>query len=70
MVYLSSIGCTPLIAMNLAEFLIDLANGNIKDKLLPGVTRFEAKDGRPSPGDVHEVITGSLSLFLCFSLLF
>ncbi|CAI9778037.1 unnamed protein product [Fraxinus pennsylvanica] len=49
--------------MNAAEFLIDLAKGNIKDKSIPseledklltGVTHFEDKDGRPSPGDVHE----------------
>ncbi|KAL7262895.1 hypothetical protein ACSBR1_001124 [Camellia fascicularis] len=66
MVYFSSNGCSPLIAMNLAEFLIDLANGNMKDKsvpseledkLLAGSQKVEAKDGRPSPVDVqvHEV---------------
>ncbi|KAL7245959.1 hypothetical protein ACSBR2_001148 [Camellia fascicularis] len=62
MVYFSSIGCSPLIAMNPAEFLIDLANGNMKDKLVPseledkllaGSQKVEAKDGRPSPVDVQ-----------------
>ncbi|ERM93644.1 hypothetical protein AMTR_s00004p00153830 [Amborella trichopoda] len=35
MLYFSSIGCSPLIAMNPAEFLIDLANGNINDVSIP-----------------------------------
>ncbi|CAL5435811.1 unnamed protein product [Camellia sinensis] len=35
MVYFSSIGCSPLIAMNPAEFLLDLANGNINDVSVP-----------------------------------
>ncbi|KAI8016014.1 ABC transporter G family member 22 [Camellia lanceoleosa] len=67
MVYFSSIGCSPLIAMNPAEFLIDLANGNMKDKsvpseledkLLAGNQKVEARDGRPSPVDVqvHEYL--------------
>lgn len=51
MTYFSSIGCAPLIAMNPAEFLIDLANGNTNDKSLP----TELEDGRPSTVDVHEV---------------
>ncbi|THG21303.1 hypothetical protein TEA_009037 [Camellia sinensis var. sinensis] len=66
MVYFSSIGCSLLIAMNPAKFLIDLANGNMKDKsvtseledkFLAGSQKIEAKDGRPSPVDVqvHEV---------------
>ncbi|CAD5191995.1 unnamed protein product [Musa acuminata subsp. malaccensis] len=33
--YFSSIGCSPLIAMNPAEFLLDLANGNISDTTIP-----------------------------------
>ncbi|TXG58053.1 hypothetical protein EZV62_015882 [Acer yangbiense] len=33
MIYFQSIGCSPLIAMNPAEFLLDLANGNINDVL-------------------------------------
>ncbi|KAI3464637.1 hypothetical protein Pfo_021300 [Paulownia fortunei] len=68
MLYFSSIGCSPLIDMNPAEFLIDLANGNIKDKsipseledkYLPGGEGFESKDGEPSPGDVHEYLLGA-----------
>ncbi|KAL2481751.1 ABC transporter G family member 22 [Abeliophyllum distichum] len=35
MVYFSSIGCTPLIAMNPAEFMLDLANGNVTDISVP-----------------------------------
>ncbi|XP_068324521.1 ABC transporter G family member 22-like [Pyrus communis] len=52
MTYFSSIGCAPLIAMNPAEFLIDLANGNTNDKSLP----TELEDGRPSTVDVHEFL--------------
>ncbi|CAN4121195.1 unnamed protein product [Withania somnifera] len=63
MLYFSSIGCSPLIAMNPAEFLIDLANGNImeksipsdlEDKILPGNHHFKSRFGGPSPADVHE----------------
>ncbi|KAA8531745.1 hypothetical protein F0562_006538 [Nyssa sinensis] len=64
MLYFSSIGCAPLLAMNPAEFLIDLANGNIKDKsvpsdledkFFPGSQTLEIQDKRPSsPIDVHE----------------
>ncbi|KAJ0086639.1 hypothetical protein Patl1_08114 [Pistacia atlantica] len=63
MPYFSSIGCSPLIAMNPAEFLIDLANGNINDKtfpskieanLLPGSQSYQ--NGGPSPSDVHEYL--------------
>uniref|UniRef100_A0A0D9Z293 ABC transporter domain-containing protein n=1 Tax=Oryza glumipatula TaxID=40148 RepID=A0A0D9Z293_9ORYZ len=35
MPYFQSIGCTPLIAMNPAEFLLDLANGNTTDVSVP-----------------------------------
>ncbi|PUZ42772.1 hypothetical protein GQ55_9G608800 [Panicum hallii var. hallii] len=35
MPYFQSIGCTPLIAMNPAEFLLDLANGNTNDVSVP-----------------------------------
>ncbi|KAK9944032.1 hypothetical protein M0R45_009616 [Rubus argutus] len=52
MMHFSSIGCAPLIAMNPAEFLIDLANGNTNEKSLP--TEFE--DGGPSADDVHEFL--------------
>ncbi|XWS21756.1 hypothetical protein CRYUN_Cryun30bG0081400 [Craigia yunnanensis] len=63
MLYFSSMGCSPLIAMNPAEFLIDLANGNIKDKsvpsdledrFLPRNKSLYMKDGGPSEVDVHE----------------
>ncbi|TKV98124.1 hypothetical protein SEVIR_9G539300v4 [Setaria viridis] len=35
MPYFQSIGCTPLFAMNPAEFLLDLANGNTNDVSVP-----------------------------------
>ena len=58
MTYFSSIGCSPYIAMNPAEFLIDLANGNMNDKSVP--SKLENKfipysENQPSPIDVHEV---------------
>ncbi|KAH7568028.1 hypothetical protein JRO89_XS07G0218100 [Xanthoceras sorbifolium] len=66
MPYFSSIGCSPLISMNPAEFLIDLANGNVNDKsfpsqlevnLLPGSTNQGLENGSgPSPVDVHEYL--------------
>ncbi|XP_049385787.1 ABC transporter G family member 22-like [Solanum stenotomum] len=68
MLYFSSIGCSPLIAMNPAEFLIDLANGNIteksipsdlEDKLLPGNHHFKKQNEGPSPADVHEYFVGA-----------
>ncbi|TMW95632.1 hypothetical protein EJD97_008559 [Solanum chilense] len=68
MLYFSSIGCSPLIAMNPAEFLIDLANGNIteksipselEEKLLPGHHHFKKQNEGPSPADVHEYFVGA-----------
>nr|XP_009799080.1 PREDICTED: ABC transporter G family member 22-like isoform X1 [Nicotiana sylvestris]XP_009799081.1 PREDICTED: ABC transporter G family member 22-like isoform X1 [Nicotiana sylvestris]XP_016440365.1 PREDICTED: ABC transporter G family member 22-like isoform X1 [Nicotiana tabacum]XP_016440366.1 PREDICTED: ABC transporter G family member 22-like isoform X1 [Nicotiana tabacum] len=68
MLYFSTIGCSPLIAMNPAEFLIDLANGNIKDKsipsdlenkFLPGNHHFKSKNEGPSSADVHEYFVGA-----------
>ncbi|KAK6940008.1 ABC transporter family G domain [Dillenia turbinata] len=69
MLYFSSIGCSPLIAMNPAEFLIDIANGNMNDKSVPSeLTEDRARDKtqefqttyeRPSPGDVHEYFIGA-----------
>ena len=63
MAYFSYIGFSPLIAMNPAEFLIDLANGNVNDKSIPwelddkivtGSRDF--RDGRSTaPMDLHEV---------------
>lgn len=64
MVYFSSVGCSPLIAMNPAEFLLDLANGNLNDVSIPseledkvqmGNSERETRNGRPSPAMVHEV---------------
>lgn len=65
MPYFSSIGCSPRIALNPAEFLLDLANGNVKDTSVPseledkflaaGSRNLETSGGGPSPGDVHEV---------------
>ena len=62
MFYFSSIGCSPLIAMNPAEFLLDLANGNINDVSVPseledkvGHSETETRTGKPSPAVVHEV---------------
>ena len=65
MVYFSSIGCSPLIAMNPAEFLLDLANGNVNDVSLPSELEdkvqmensdaADMRNGKPSPALVHEV---------------
>ncbi|GMJ13975.1 Arabidopsis thaliana ATP-binding cassette G22, ATP-binding cassette G22 [Hibiscus trionum] len=65
MVYFSSIGCSPLIAMNPAEFLLDLANGNItgisvpselEDKVQMGNSEAESGNGKPPPAAVHEYL--------------
>ncbi|XP_061376143.1 ABC transporter G family member 22-like isoform X2 [Gastrolobium bilobum] len=65
MSYFQSIGCTPLISMNPAEFLLDLANGNINDVSLPseledkvqmGNAEAETLNGKPSPAVVHEYL--------------
>jgi len=62
--YFSSIGCSPLIAMNPAEFLLDLANGNVNDVSVPseledkvqiGHSESETTNGKPSPAIIHEV---------------
>lgn len=68
MPYFQSIGCTPLIAMNPAEFLLDLANGNTNDVSVPSElddkvhmenhnleNNNSKHDHRPSAQDVHEV---------------
>ncbi|KAJ4954216.1 hypothetical protein NE237_031048 [Protea cynaroides] len=68
MLYFSSIGCAPVIAMNPAEFLIDLANGNINDKSIPSELenkvlleshKHEIQNGTPSSCDVHEYLVGA-----------
>ncbi|KVH23381.1 AAA+ ATPase domain-containing protein [Cynara cardunculus var. scolymus] len=58
MTYFSSIGCSPYIAMNPAEFLIDLANGNMNDKSIPSELEnkfIPCSESEPSPMDVHEM---------------
>ncbi|KAL6508425.1 ABC transporter G member 22 [Orobanche hederae] len=65
MAYFSSIGCSPLIAMNPAEFMLDLANGNVTDISVPseledkvhmGNCRAETKKGKPAPAVVQEYL--------------
>ncbi|KAK6126495.1 hypothetical protein DH2020_039768 [Rehmannia glutinosa] len=66
MVYFASIGCSPLIAMNPAEFMLDLANGNVTDISVPseledkvqlmGNSRAETKNGKPTPAVVQEYL--------------
>ncbi|XP_076917685.1 ABC transporter G family member 22-like [Bidens hawaiensis] len=63
MAYFSSIGCSPLIAMNPAEFLLDLANGNMNEVSVPselqdrvGDSRRETKNGKPAPSVVHDYL--------------
>ncbi|XP_050383419.1 ABC transporter G family member 22 isoform X9 [Argentina anserina] len=65
MVYFSSIGCSPLIAMNPAEFLLDLANGNVNDVSVPSEledkvqienSEADTRNGKPSPAVVHEYL--------------
>ncbi|XP_011047135.1 PREDICTED: ABC transporter G family member 22-like isoform X3 [Populus euphratica] len=65
MPYFSSIGCNPLIAMNPAEFLLDLANGNVNDVSVPseledkvqiGNSDAGKRNGKPSPAVVHEYL--------------
>ncbi|XP_028806842.1 ABC transporter G family member 22-like [Neltuma alba] len=76
MMYFSSIGCSPLIAMNPAEFLIDLANGNIIDKSVPseledkfhyGIKKLNIKNNTPSPVDVHEFLVKAYEIRLAKS---
>ncbi|PIN22044.1 Transporter, ABC superfamily (Breast cancer resistance protein) [Handroanthus impetiginosus] len=65
MVYFSSIGCSPLIPMNPAEFMLDLANGNItqisfpselEDRVQTGKSKEETKSKKPAPVVVHEYL--------------
>ncbi|KAK0585767.1 hypothetical protein LWI29_033792 [Acer saccharum] len=65
MIYFQSIGCSPLIAMNPAEFLLDLANGNINDVSVPSElqdkvqmenSENEPRNEKPSPAIVHEYL--------------
>lgn len=65
--YFSSIGCSPLLAMNPAEFFLDLANGNMSDISIPSALKEKAKTGnscgeirssKPTPTVVYEVRQG------------
>ncbi|KAL7615734.1 ABC transporter G family member 22 isoform X1 [Lactuca sativa] len=65
LVYFSSIGCSPLIAMNPAEFLLDLANGNMNEVSVPseledrvqlGNSERETKSGKHTPAVVHDYL--------------
>jgi hypothetical protein len=62
--YFKFIGCSPLITMNPAEFLLDLANGNmldisvpseLEDKVHMGNAETETFNGKPSAASVQEV---------------
>ena len=73
--YFSSIGCSPLIAMNPAEFLLDLANGNLNDVSVPSEledkvqvenSEPDSRLDRPSPALVQEVCFGKSSHILHF----
>ncbi|VVB05467.1 unnamed protein product [Arabis nemorensis] len=65
MSYFSSIGCSPLLAMNPAEFLLDLANENMSDISIPSALKEKAKTGnycgeirssKPTPTVVYEYL--------------
>ncbi|ESR43242.1 hypothetical protein CICLE_v10011143mg [Citrus x clementina] len=65
MTYFSSIGCSPQIAMNPAEFLLDLANGNLHDVSVPSElqdrvqtenSENDTANGKPTPAIVHEYL--------------
>ncbi|GKU91091.1 hypothetical protein SLEP1_g5010 [Rubroshorea leprosula] len=65
MVYFSSIGCSPMITMNPAEFLLDLANGNLNDISVPSEledkvqtenSQSETRNEKPTPAVVHEYL--------------
>ncbi|KAL9332177.1 hypothetical protein ACSQ67_001787 [Phaseolus vulgaris] len=63
--YFQFIGCAPLITMNPAEFLLDLANGNVndisvpselKDRVQMGNAEVETCNGKPSASVVQEYL--------------
>lgn len=79
MPYFQSIGCAPLIAMNPAEFLLDLANGNTTDVSVPSelddkvhmenhnLENNNSKiDYRPSAQDVHEYLVDAYETRVAF----
>lgn len=57
MEYFSLVGLTPLIAMNPADFLLDLASGNVNDVSIPKALQNGDATARPSAKDVREVHT-------------
>lgn len=79
MPYFQSIGCTPLFAMNPAEFLLDLANGNTNDVSVPSElddkvhmenhnleNNNSKNDCRPSAQDVHEYLVDAYETRVAF----
>lgn len=63
--YFKLIGCSPLITMNPAEFLLDLANGNmidisvpseLNDKVHMGNAETETSNGKPSAAVIQEYL--------------
>jgi len=52
--YFSSIGLTPFIAMNPADFILDLASGNLSDISVPSA--LQRKGSAPSPTEVHDYL--------------
>ncbi|XP_073318106.1 ABC transporter G family member 22-like isoform X3 [Primulina huaijiensis] len=63
LVYFTTIGYSPLIAMNPAEFMLDLANGNVTDISIPsefqdrvqmGNFKAETKSGKIDPAVIQE----------------
>ncbi|KAI4378514.1 hypothetical protein MLD38_015982 [Melastoma candidum] len=73
MVYFSSIGCSPQIAMNPAEFLLDLANVNInfitlpreiEDKVQMESLETGPRSGRPSPQDIHSYLVKACEMHI------
>ncbi|XP_057524897.1 ABC transporter G family member 22 [Amaranthus tricolor] len=66
--YFSSIGCSPLISMNPAEFLLDLANGNLNDVTVPSeledkvhidIPETDRTNGKPFAAVIHEYLVES-----------
>ncbi|XP_073318105.1 ABC transporter G family member 22-like isoform X2 [Primulina huaijiensis] len=65
LVYFTTIGYSPLIAMNPAEFMLDLANGNVTDISIPsefqdrvqmGNFKAETKSGKIDPAVIQEYL--------------
>ncbi|XP_024013506.1 ABC transporter G family member 27 [Eutrema salsugineum] len=65
MSFFTSVGCSPLLAMNPAEFLLDLANGNMNDISIPSTLKEKMKNenscskiisSKPTPTVVYEYL--------------